>query len=52
MKGKRHTIRDHCRTIRDLMTPTMRQAKSESVAVLVSAELFRRIYTEAKKGAR
>lgn len=42
----------HCQAIKDLMAPTERTRRKDDVAVMVSADLWKRIYLNARNGAK
>ena len=44
--------RQICKNIVALMAPTIRLQQRDSVAVMVPADLFKRIYLQARKGAK
>lgn len=43
--------RNHCQTIVALMKATEQMRRGEDVAVFISADLWKRIYLNARKGA-
>ena len=44
--------RDHCQSIVALIAPTEKTRRHDDVAVMIGADLWKRIYLLARKGAR
>lgn len=49
---RRSSARLHCKSIMELMAPTERTRRRDDVAVMIGADLWKRIYLNARKGAK
>lgn len=50
--SRRPNARDYCRSIVNLMALTERGRKRDSVVVCIGSDLWKRIYLNARKGAK